>query len=37
MKIENQEIIKSDFFCYLHSIINKDIEVGDVINKIKVG
>ena len=38
MNFNNQEISKSEHFCYLGSIISKDGELGDdVMHRIKVG
>ena len=36
MRIEVQEIPQRDSFCYLGSIISKDVEIDDVEHKIKV-
>ena len=38
VKFDNQEILKSEHFCYLGSMISKDGELrDDVMHKIKVG
>ena len=38
VNIDNQEIAKSEYFCYLGSMINKDGEFNDdVTHRIKVG